>query len=220
MFVRSLVLLAGAIMLAGCGTSSASSPTATPAATANPTLTGEPGARWHAYPAMTIKKTRHYTAVVQTNRGTFDIELLPKLAPLAVNSFVFLARHHYFDGSPFHRIIQTFMIQGGDPTGSGFGGPGYTFKDEIHKNLHYGPGAVAMANSGKDSNGSQFFIVTGTQGLQLQPSYTIFGRIIHGWKIVQKIAATPVTTNPAMGGEPSKPLARVYMKRVTIQESA
>ena len=217
--MRYCVLLAALVLLAGCGSSQASNQsqaskqpsasTSTPAASSNPL-------HFTAPPPMTIDTKRRYTATVETTDGTFTIQLLPKLAPLTVNNFIFLARHHYFDGNLFHRIIQNFMVQTGDPTGSGSGGPGYEIRDELHKVMRYVAGTVAMANLGqKDTNGSQFFIVTGSQALGLAPTYTIFGRVIHGMNVVYKIANTPVTTNLATG-EPSQPLVKVLMKRVTI----
>jgi cyclophilin family peptidyl-prolyl cis-trans isomerase len=166
---------------------------------------------------MTINVNHRYTAEVQTNKGTFSITLLPRVAPLAVNNFVFLARHHFYDGTIFHRIIKSFMVQTGDPTGTGLGGPGYKFKDEpVH--LKYTIGTVAMANSGPNTNGSQFFIVTGPGGAGLPPSYTIFGRVDTGMKVVYKIASTPVQPNPG-SGELSDPLSRVVMQHVTVRES-
>lgn len=165
---------------------------------------------------MTINPHHHYKATVQTADGTFVITLLPKVAPITVNNFVFLARHHYYDGNPFFRIIQNFMVQTGDPTGTGYGTPGYKFKDE-KVTMRYTKGIVAMANSGPNTNGSQFFIVTGPQGSTLAPAYTIFGKVTKGMNVVEKIAATPVTTNPS--GEPSQPLTPVKMLKVTITES-
>lgn len=165
---------------------------------------------------MTINVHRHYLADITTTDGAFTVELLPKVAPIAVNNFVFLARHHYYDHNIFHRIIAGFMIQTGDPTGTGFGGPGYEFKDE-RVTMPYAPGVVAMANHGPNTNGSQFFIVTGPQAASLQPAYTIFGKVIHGMKVVQKIANTPVTQSPS--GELSQPLKTVMMKTVVIRET-
>lgn len=166
---------------------------------------------------MTISTNKRYVATLATSDGTFNIELLPRLAPNTVNNFVFLARHNFYNGNPFHRIIQDFMIQTGDPTGTGNGGPGYTFNDELFPkyHLHYEPGTVAMANSGANTNGSQFFIVTGPQGQTLQYNYTIFGYVSKGMNVVQKIAATPVGVNQATGEE-SEPLTPVYLNRVTI----
>jgi cyclophilin family peptidyl-prolyl cis-trans isomerase len=211
--MRYFLLLAAALLVAGCGTSAASSPTPTPIPT--PVVPSAP--HFDRPPAMTINKKLRYTAQMVTNRGTFTITLLPKVAPIAVNNFVFLARHHYYDGNLFMRIISTFMIQTGDPTGTGFGNPGYEFKDE-RVTMKYTLGTVAMANSGPNTNGSQFFIVTGPQALRLPPNYTIFGKVTQGMKVVEKIASTPVTTNPA-SGETSQPLVKVVLQRVTIHVS-
>ncbi|GAC1513450.1 MAG: hypothetical protein NVS2B16_18400 [Chloroflexota bacterium] len=174
--------------------------------------------RYSHPPAMSVSKNKRYVATVVTNDGTFSIELLPRLAPETVNSFVFLARHHFYDNVQFHRIIRDFMLQTGDPTGTGEGGPGYEFNDEINRSYHlrYYPGTVAMANHGPNTNGSQFFIVTGNAGLTLKNNYTIFGFVSHGWKVIQKIAGTPVGKN-FVTSEISQPLVKIYMKRVTIQ---
>jgi len=139
---------------------------------------------------MCINTSASYTAVVKTDVGTFDIALDAKAAPKTVNNFVFLARYHFYDGVIFHRVMPGFVVQGGDPTGTGTGGPGYTFADELPKAGSYKLGSVAMANIGKpNTNGSQFFIVVGTQGEQLPPSYSLFGQVTSGMSVVQKIAS-------------------------------
>jgi len=215
--VRKSILSVALLVMAGCGTSTASG--TTPKPTSTPTGGLLSGARFSRPPRMTINVNHHYTARVLTTDGAFTITLLPKLAPVTVNNFVFLARHHYYDGNLFHRIIRTFMIQTGDPTGTGTGGPGYEFKDELSKNMRYTPGTVAMANLGqKNTNGSQFFIVTGADGLGLASSYTIFGKVTQGRNVVQKIAQTPVTTNIGTG-EPSQPLEKVLVVHITIVEA-
>src|SRR5581483_3922933 len=118
--------------------------------------------------------------------------LWPGVAPIAVMSFVFLAQHHYFDGVKFHRVIPGFVIQGGDPTGTGFCGPGYEFKDEPVKQP-YVRGTLAMANAGPNTNGSQFFIVLANNtSLNQQPNYTIFGQVAHGISAVDRIASVPL----------------------------
>jgi cyclophilin family peptidyl-prolyl cis-trans isomerase len=165
---------------------------------------------------MRINVRHSYTATMETSLGTFTIRLLPRVAPLTVNNFVFLARHHFYDDNIFHRIIKTFMIQTGDPTGTGFGGPGYSFKDE-KVTMKYTVGTVAMANSGTNTNGSQFFIVTGPEGKALSPLYTIFGKVATGMNVVQKIASVQVEQNPG-NGEISEPVKAPVLKRVVIHE--
>src|ERR687886_1777732 len=156
-----------------------------------------------------------YTAVVTTNKGGITIKLLPKVAPIAVQSFIFLAQHHYFDGVRLHRVVPGFVIQGGDPTGTGLCGPGYQFKDE-KVTLPYTRGTVAMANAGPNTNGSQFFIVL-SDNTGLQPNYTIFGQVTSGMDAVDRIAHVPL--GPSPGDEVSKPREKVYMKSVRIRVS-
>jgi len=165
-------------------------------------------------PAMTIDTKKTYTATMVTSCGTITLQLLPKVAPVTVNSFVFLADHHFFDGQVFHRIAQNPpVIQGGDPTGTGSGGPGYSFKDELNNKLTYTAGTLAMANSGPNTNGSQFFIMTAADP-QLPHNYTIFGKVLSGMDIVQKITQVP------LGGQTGEtPLSKVYMVKVTIEVS-
>ena len=144
-----------------------------------------------SYPPMTIDTSKTYTAVVTTDIGPFTLRLDPADAPKAVNSFVFLAKQHFFDCIVFHRVIPGFVDQTGDPTGSGSGGPGYQFADELPKTAtpQYPLGSVAMANSGPNTNGSQFFIVAGSQGESLAPKYTLFGNVVSGMDVVNKINA-------------------------------
>lgn len=145
------------------------------------------GPEYEAAPPLTIDPAKPYFATVKTNKGAFCIELLPQSAPNTVNSFVFLAGEGYFDGAPFHRVLPDFVAQTGDPTGSGFGGPGYRLTDEIDPNLkHDGPGMVSMANSGANTNGSQFFI-TYQAAPDLDGGYTIFGRVKQGMEVVNSL---------------------------------
>ncbi len=146
---------------------------------------------YSSYPAMTIDTSRSYTATVTTDVGPFTIQLDPEAAPLAVNNFVFLADQHFFDCIVIHRVIPSFVDQTGDPTGTGAGGPGYRFADELPDTAtpQYPLGSVAMANNGPNTNGSQFFIVTGTQGESLSPSYTLFGQVTSGMSVVERINA-------------------------------
>jgi len=144
-------------------------------------------------PPAVIDPLKSYTATIQTEKGDIVVELFPDVAPLAVNSFVFLAREGWFDGVTFHRVIPGFMAQGGDPTGTGIGGPGYAFKNEVSEDLTFDrAGLLAMANSGPDTNGSQFFITYGPAE-HLNGGYTIFGEVISGEDVVKKIEHTPVT---------------------------
>src|SRR5919201_3452922 len=158
-----------------------------------------------------------YTAVVTTNKGVITIKLLPKVAPIAVQSFIFLAQHHYFDGVRFHRVVPGLVIQGGDPIGTGLCGPGYQFMDE-KVTLPYTRGTVAMANTGPNTNGSQFFIVLGDNTV-LQPNYTIFGQVTSGMGAVDRIAHVPLGPSPGDENEVSKPLVKVSMKSVRITVS-
>lgn len=169
-------------------------------------------------PAMKIDTKKTYTAEVETNKGKFTIELFAKDAPKAVNNFVFLAREGFYKDIIFHRIIKSFMIQTGDPQGNGSGGPGYNFEDELNGPHKYGPGIVAMANAGPNTNGSQFFVCTGfdSANLNRMPNYTIFGKIKDGMATVDKIAATPVKGNDQ--GEMSTPKEKVFIKSVKITE--
>jgi cyclophilin family peptidyl-prolyl cis-trans isomerase len=171
--------------------------------------------KWTSPPAMSINLKHLYSATIKTNYGDFEIELLPQEAPVTVNNFVFLARQGYFDGVKIHRIVKGFVIQGGDPTGKGTGGPGYKFDDELPVQREYGPGIVAMANSGPNTNGSQFFVCTGSQSKNLNhyPNYTIFGKVTSGMDVVLKIDALPVT-----GSEPSIPKVDVHIDKVVIEE--
>ncbi len=157
---------------------------------------------WPSAPAMTISASKVYTATITTDIGPFTVQLDPKTAPKAVNSFVFLADQHFFDCIIFHRVIPSFVDQTGSPTGGGNGGPGYQFGDELPKTAtpQYPVGSVAMANSGPGTNGSQFFIVAGTAGSTLAPNYTLFGKVTSGMAVVSAINAggstsgTPPTT--------------------------
>jgi cyclophilin family peptidyl-prolyl cis-trans isomerase len=163
-------------------------------------------------PPMCIDPSKRYTATMVTNKGTMTIELDPSAAPKTVNNFVFLARYHYFDGVTFHRIIPGFVIQGGDPQGTGMGGPGYRFEDELPRPGRYEIGSLAMANAGPNTNGSQFFIICGMSGMQLPPQYSLFGKVIDGLDVVLELEKVGT---PGAG----VPKQRVFMESVTITES-
>jgi cyclophilin family peptidyl-prolyl cis-trans isomerase len=158
---------------------------------------------------MEIDPSKQYTARIETTKGTITARLLPEEAPNTVNNFVFLARQGFYDGVIFHRTIKGFMIQGGDPTGTGTGGPGYKFKDEPVRRP-YDRGILAMANSGPNTNGSQFFIMHTSYGLP--PSYTIFGETTDGLDVVDAIATAPT-------GRGDRPTSPVEITGVTITEA-
>lgn len=165
--------------------------------------------QYNAPPEMTIDPAKTYRATIETSAGTMVAELFAEDAPKTVNNFVFLARDGYYDGIIFHRVISGFMIQGGDPTGTGRGGPGYRFDDEP-VNRPYARGTLAMANAGPNTNGSQFFIMHADYGLP--PQYTIFGKLISGEEVVDEIAAAP----KGPGDRPTDP---VTITTVTIDEA-
>ena len=137
-------------------------------------------------PALTIDKNKKYTATLETSNGEMVVELYVKDAPATVNNFVFLAREGFYDGTVFHRVIPDFMAQGGDPTGTGTGGPGYKFSDEFSKRIHV-TGTLSIANSGPNSNGSQFFICFAPQP-HLNGKHSVFGQLIRGTDVLNKIA--------------------------------
>ena len=143
--------------------------------------------QWNSPPEMVIDPSKRYTATMSTSMGDLVIALDAIQAPKTVNNFVFLAREGYYDGVIFHRIIKGFMCQGGDPTGTGRGGPGYKFADELPKPRQYEIGSLAMANAGPNTNGSQFFIVSGPSGVGLPPQYSLFGKVVKGLDVVAQM---------------------------------
>ena len=138
-------------------------------------------------PPMCLTPGADYSAVITTDAGEVTVDLLEEAAPETVNNFVFLARNKFYEGVSFHRVIPGFMIQGGDPQGTGMGGPGYEFADELPEPGAYEIGSMAMANAGPDTNGSQFFIVTGDAGVSLPPQYSLFGQVTEGMETVTAI---------------------------------
>jgi len=161
---------------------------------------------------MCIDVAKKYQATIETNHGTMTAFLYPEKSPKTVNNFVSLARYHYYDGLTFHRIIQDFVIQGGCPEGSGRGGPGYRFADELPEPGQYKVGSLAMANAGPNTNGSQFFVISGGQGMQLPPQYALFGKLIDGLDVLAAIQSTPT-------GQGDKPVDDVVIESVTITET-
>jgi cyclophilin family peptidyl-prolyl cis-trans isomerase len=166
-------------------------------------------------PPICIDADASYSAEIVTNKGTLVVELDQSRAPLTVNNFVTLARYHYFDNTECHRIIPGFMAQCGDPTATGTGGPGYQFADELPEAGEYQIGSLAMANSGPDTNGSQFFIISGATGVNLPPNYTLFGQVTEG--LDSTLPALDSAGNPESNGVP--PLEQVIIESVTIIET-
>lgn len=147
-------------------------------------------------PPVVIDPTNQYRATIRTEKGDIVIDLLVEQAPIAVNNFVFLAENDWYDGVTFHRVVPDFVAQAGDPTGTGFGGPGYAFANEIQPDLTFdAPGVVGMANAGPDSNGSQFFITFAPQE-QLNGGYTIFGRVVEGMSVLESLTPRNPATDP------------------------
>ena len=143
--------------------------------------------KWGSAPEMQIDETKKYRATIETDKGDIELKLYPENAPKTVNNFVFLANEGFYDGVTFHRVIGDFMIQGGDPTGTGSGGPGYKFKDEVKNNpLRHETGVLSMANAGPNTNGSQFFITHSPQP-HLNGRHTVFGKVVSGMNVVSAI---------------------------------
>ena len=159
-----------------------------------------------------IDVAKTYTALIKTNKGDLTVKFDPIQAPGTVNNFVSLALNKYFDGVPCHRIIPSFVVQCGDPTGSGTGGPGYKFADELPRAGQYKVGSLAMANSGPNTNGSQFFIITGQQGVDLPPNYSLFGEVTAG-------ADTTLKALDAVGSAAGTPSEAILIQSVTVTVS-
>jgi cyclophilin family peptidyl-prolyl cis-trans isomerase len=159
-------------------------------------------------PDMGIDPSKRYTATMETSMGTLVIALDAINAPITVNNFVFLAGYHYYEGVIFHRIINGFVCQGGDPTGTGRGGPGYRFVDEPVKQ-RYQLGSLAMANAGPNTNGSQFFLISGPSGVGLPPQYNHFGQVVKGLEIVDAMQKVDTDRN-------DRPREDVVINSVTI----
>ena len=168
-------------------------------------------------PSNCLDASKTYTAVVTTNKGEFSIVLDQTKAPLAANNFVTLARYKYFDNTQCHRAILDFVVQCGDPTATGSGGPGYSFADELPQAGEYKLGSIAMANSGPNTNGSQFFIITGDQGVTLPPSYTLFGQVTNGLDTTVPALNAASNPDPAANGVPT--LETITIVSVVITES-
>ena len=215
-------LAIGALLLAACGddTTTSSDNTSADAGTGTTVEGCAPAdgsaakqATFAAYPPVCIEPGKGYAATIETNQGTLHITLRADIAPMTVNSFVNLARYHYFDGTTCHRAIQNFVVQCGDPTAKGTGGPGYEFQDELPTEA-YQIGSIAMANAGPNTNGSQFFIISGSNGAALPPSYSLFGQVdAADMGVVAKLDALG---NPSDG----PPLQPIDIISITIIEDS
>ena len=164
---------------------------------------------YSAPPPMVIDVDKQYTATIETEKGSIVLELFAADAPKTVNNFVFLAREGFYDGTTFHRVIPGFMVQGGDPTGTGAGGPGYTFEDEFSQRSHTA-GTLSMANSGPNTNGSQFFITYAPQS-HLDGKHTVFGQVIEGTDVLADLTPRDPNANPSFEGD--------TILRIAIDES-
>ncbi len=160
---------------------------------------------------MSIDPSKRYEAEMVTNYGTLVISLDSAAAPKTVNNFVCLARYHYYDGLTFHRVIKDFVLQGGCPEGSGRGGPGFRFEDELPAAGRYEVGSLAMANAGPDTNGSQFFVISGSAGAALPPQYSLFGKVVKGLEHVEVMQGVAT-------GQGDKPVEEMKIESVTITE--
>jgi len=194
-----------------------------PAAAASPAAASKEGAKpvasgkqWSSPPAMAVDTGKKYTATIKTSLGEMTADLFVKDAPNTVNNFVFLAKEGFYDGVIFHRIIKDFMVQTGDPTGTGRGSAGYRFNDELDGPEKYTKGTLAMANAGPNTQGSQFFICHGPGAERLPKNYTIFGRVTGGVETLDKIAGVQVQRGPS--GENSTPVDPPKIESVTIKE--
>ena len=189
-------------------------PTATRPAPTATTGPAEGPRRYFNPPPMSIDVTAGYTATIHTNHGSFKVELFPSQAPITVNNFVFVAQEGFYDGVTFHRVIDNFMIQGGDPSGAGAGGPGYQFQDEIVEGLVFdAPGKLAMANAGAgtSTNGSQFFVTTGPTP-HLDGNHTIFGEVMEGQDVVDAISSVETDGR-------DRPLQPVVIESISIMDA-
>ncbi len=167
--------------------------------------------RFDGAPPMCLDLSKRYGAVMATSMGAMTIAFDAIAAPRTVNNFVFLARYHYYEDTFFHRVIPGFVLQGGDPTGTGTGGPGYRFEDELPAPGRYEIGSLAMANAGPNTNGSQFFVISGPSGVQLPPQYSLFGKVVKGLDVVKAI--------DAIGSGSGRPSERVAIESIEISEA-
>jgi cyclophilin family peptidyl-prolyl cis-trans isomerase len=176
-----------------------------------PAVADERKPQFRRPPKLDLRDGADYRAAMVTSCGRIELDLYEDQTPITVNNFAFLAEEGFYDGLTFHRVVRNFVIQGGDPEGTGGGGPGYQFEDEIVKGLKFDrPGLLAMANSGKDTNGSQFFITTGDAS-HLNGRHTIFGEVIEGMGVVEEIGG--------FAGPSEAPTKTIYIEKVTVSTS-
>lgn len=188
------------VAVAACGPASAE-PTPTSTLSHAEVENGDSLLQWSSPPAMEIDPSKSYEAIFKTEVGDFRVRLFPEQAPATVNNFVFLARQGYYNNTSFHRVLPGFMAQGGDPSGTGAGGPGYTFEDEFDPDLQFNrPGLLAMANRGPDTNGGQFFL-TYAPTPHLNGLHTIFGEVVEGAEILNRLRPRDPQTNPDYEGD-------------------
>jgi len=203
-FITLTLLSMTGIVLLGCSSES-KNPTGTTPSSTQPSTPKQ----YSAPPAMQIDVNKKYTATMETEKGTIVIELFAKDAPKTVNNFVFLSREGFYNGTSFHRVIPGFMAQGGDPTGTGMGDPGYKFEDEFSQRKNI-TGSLSMANSGANTNGSQFFICYAPQP-HLDGKHTVFGQVTKGMDILNRITVRDPNKNPSFTGD--------KILKITIEES-
>jgi len=206
--MKRLPLIVTALLVLTVGIISCSPAAAPEASTEEEKMPSEPKT-YSAPPAMVIDTDKAYTATIETEKGNIVLELFASDVPVTVNNFVFLARDGFYDGSTFHRVIPGFMAQGGDPTGTGRGNPGYRFADEFTEHCHVA-GALSMANSGSDTNGCQFFITYAPQPM-LDGLHAVFGQVIEGFDVLQDITPRDPSQNPDYIGD--------TIIRITITEN-
>lgn len=198
-YLAGIILILTALLSPLCGCS-------------EPEVTPTPSPKANTYsspPPKSIDTGKQYIATIETEKGNIVVELFAQDAPLTVNNFVFLAREGFYDGSTFHRVIPGFMAQGGDPTGTGMGNPGYTFEDEFSEHSHVA-GALSMANAGPNTNGCQFFI-TYEPAPFLDGKHSVFGQVIEGMDVLNALTPRDPTASPSYSGD--------TIVTITIQES-